>query len=560
MRGWIAVAVALALVAGVASSCSEVTPSIDRVLVAGNDLSVQVRQGAGPVSIEVIGQGLQWVESAHLEDLPVTLRQGPTDGGVTVDTVITHGLAPGPRGLTLNLSGGRPGLSRAGVIDVTTINASAAGDDATGRGTRQLPYRTLTKALALAAPGDQVDLGPGTYSLASGEQWMPERNTPPEYDDDNVPDGVTLKGAGSAVTLLDGTGAADTHAALVFGGGALVEGLAIRNFHRGLVVARGVVNTTDVSITGCFGEGAIAFNAATLRLNRAEVNGCAIGVHAINQAALDITSSNVTGNGVGVQYAGSSRGSITSSACSNNDGAGVVAATSASEILLDQVTVDQNGNALGAVAAGSGVYAPGTSRLTLRSGTLSRNRGSGLWAFGGNLSFTNITAADNGLDGVTLDGVSQAVMGRTHLLRNGGDGLRATAAGAVGTPIVDITESTLRNNAGSGATLGAGTTTFRASGIDSNVAHGVRVLGRAAVALPWDPVNDAQANQISVAAPLTANACISDERVASSGSTISVVHATLQGNIVPSGPVQGPFDGRPQFRIVNANNQINFLQ
>jgi hypothetical protein len=217
------------------------------------------------------------------------------------------------------------------------------------------------------------------------------------------------------------------------------------------------------------------------------------------------------------------------------------------------VSVDQNGQA--ATASSSGVYLSGTSHLTLRSGTLSRNRGSGLWALGGQLSFSNIIAVDNGIDGVTLDNIQQVTMNQTQLLRNGVDGLRTSVAG---TPVIDITSATLRANLGSGATVAAGTTTFRASTIDSNGVHGVRVLGRAAVALPWDPIGDPQANQLSVSS--VANACLSDERTASAGTTVSVVHATLQGAIVPSQLVAGPADGRPQYRIVSAGNQINFLQ
>jgi hypothetical protein len=83
------------------------------------------------------------------------------------------------------------------------------------------------------------------------------------------------------------------------------------------------------------------------------------------------------------------------------------------------------------------------------------------------------------------------------------------------------------------------------------------VLNAAALSLPWDPLLDAQADVIS--AKLVTNACLSDERAQSAGSTISVVHALLQGAVVPAGLVQGPVDRTPQYRIVSSNNQINFL-
>ncbi|HZN92285.1 MAG TPA: hypothetical protein VFB81_06250, partial [Myxococcales bacterium] len=122
---------------------------------------------------------------------------------------------------------------------------------------------------------------------------------------------------------------------------------------------------------------------------------------------------------------------------------------------------------------------------------------------------------------------------------------------------LEIVASTVRSNKGSGITVGAGTASVRSSNIDSNGVHGVRVLGQGGLSLPWDPVLDAQASVISVAQPT--NWCLSDERAISALSAVSVVHASLQGTITPSGLVAGPVDAAPRYRIVNPGNQISFL-
>src|SRR3954470_16821437 len=112
MRGWVVGAAALCAGAVLASSCAEEPPAIERVIIDGNQFSNQVRQGVGPISLVVTGRGLQYVQSAYLEDLQATVRAGVPDGGVTVDTVVPHGTLTGARSLTLTLAENRPILTR----------------------------------------------------------------------------------------------------------------------------------------------------------------------------------------------------------------------------------------------------------------------------------------------------------------------------------------------------------------------------------------------------------------------------------------------------------------
>lgn len=555
MRGWILGAAALCAWAGLASSCSEEPPAIDRVIIDGNQFSNQVRQGVGPISLVVTGRGLQYVASAYLEDLQATVRAGVPDGGVTVDTVVPHATLPGPRRLTLTLSDNRPILTEAAAVEVTTIRATAQGSDLLGLGTPEHPFRSLTHALGLSSTGDEVELGEGTYGLVDGERWPLESGSPPSFSVANVPDGVIIKGAGSAVTALDGAGLLANAAALIFNGGGAVEGMTLTGgFHRGLLAGRGLVNVTDVSVSGCTAEGALAYAAGTLRLAGSGVSGCATGVRAMDSALLDVTNSNFGGNGVGVEFDNSAHGTLNGVGVSSSAGAGIAVA-SRGDIILTNITVDQNGQ--GAFEGSSGIYVTGVpNQLHLLTGTLSRNAGSGLYAKGGVLELINMTVRQNGLDGVTLDGASQVSLDRTGVSANGRDGVRVTAAAST---VLDVTASSLSANTGSGATINAGATTLRSSTVDSNGLHGLRVLGQAALSLPWSPTTDPQADQITIP-PGSINACLQDERVMGAASAVSVVHASLNGAIVPTHLEQGPFDARPQYRIVNSGNQINFLQ
>jgi len=82
---------------------------------------------------------------------------------------------------------------------VFTVNA-ATGDDTNGNGTT-VPYKTITKALSLASPGDNVTVAPGTYDSTLGETF-------PII----VPAGVHLigdegnKGNGTTPTTINGGG------------------------------------------------------------------------------------------------------------------------------------------------------------------------------------------------------------------------------------------------------------------------------------------------------------------------------------------------------------------
>src|ERR1700753_2023768 len=64
------------------------------------------------------------------------------------------------------------------------------GDDSS-IGTAAAPLRSLGRALQVVRPGESIELLAGTFSEQSGETWS--------Y---RVPDGVTIRGAGSGQSIL----------------------------------------------------------------------------------------------------------------------------------------------------------------------------------------------------------------------------------------------------------------------------------------------------------------------------------------------------------------------
>ncbi len=90
--------------------------------------------------------------------------------------------------------------------DVWLVEPDGSGD-----------FTTLTEAMWVAKPGDEVHLGAGTYTRSAGEDF-------PLL----VPGGVTLKGMGPEVTVLDGEGEAEG-LLVVRSSGVVLSGLTLAN-------------------------------------------------------------------------------------------------------------------------------------------------------------------------------------------------------------------------------------------------------------------------------------------------------------------------------------------
>lgn len=211
-------------------------PQVLSVAITGYGDSTQLRQGAGAIEVVVTGERLADLTAARVLgtfDLQVAEA---TATSARLTGVEPHGLETGLRTLVVSAPGGEHAVADA--LEVTKIVAAKTPglnpSDTTGTGTPNLPFLTLSKALSVAAAGDTVLLGAGTY--AAGENWPNGGVTPVA----NVPAGVTIEGMSTdrGAVLLDGQGAASTDG-LAFGGSVTVRNLSIRGFRYAMFAALG---------------------------------------------------------------------------------------------------------------------------------------------------------------------------------------------------------------------------------------------------------------------------------------------------------------------------------
>ena len=141
-------------------------PTISSVHVAGQAGS-QVRQGIGPVTLDVVGLDLDGATSATVGALAGTITSTSTAATIVVDVPLAQLTVELP--LVITTPHGSATLD--GALEVVEPHVDPAlGDDA-GPGTTEAPFRTLTYALAHAARPATINLADGTYSSASGEVW-----------------------------------------------------------------------------------------------------------------------------------------------------------------------------------------------------------------------------------------------------------------------------------------------------------------------------------------------------------------------------------------------------
>ncbi len=172
----------------------------------------------GLMAKELIDQILAWRVSVDLTALPETVSQGqsstlswtsfnaisalidhdvgavPVTGSTTVTPSKTTAYT-----ITVNNSDGLSALDSQ-IVKVTggakTIYVDAAvGDDTTGNGSMEKPFKSITMGLSIATTGYTVSAAEGVYDVDNGETF-------PLY----VPEGVTLQGDGSTRTLISGGG------------------------------------------------------------------------------------------------------------------------------------------------------------------------------------------------------------------------------------------------------------------------------------------------------------------------------------------------------------------
>lgn len=294
---------------------------IDHLAVEGAGDSRQARQGQGAVALLLQGQHFDRIASFDLEDLPLTVADGRSDTQLRLLLDVGHGTAIGPRALSTTTTGyGTAVLPDALVVSYVT--SSPDGDDGGGRGTPDLPFRTLSMALAAAAAGDTVWLQDGLYDEAAGETW-PEQTwfatEPPDaWPVANVPAGVEIRGQSRQGVVLAGSYmAGGTSIGLAFEAEASVSRLTLRDFATAVIAFAGEQTLSEVDLL-LNSEGLLVVGEAQTRFEEALVQGTLHdGVRAGNDARLLMDNVLLDDNLWGLSASGAARvelqGSLVSS-------------------------------------------------------------------------------------------------------------------------------------------------------------------------------------------------------------------------------------------------------
>lgn len=363
---------------------------------AGSGGTCRVRQGWGIVTLTVTGTNLDRATSVTFGGVAITQAPGGSDTEIVLEADVAHGSPIGVHDLVLDAPGGPTTFPA--VLAVDAITAGPTGNDATGRGTEDDPFRTLTHALSVAASGDTVQLQAGEFSAAAGEQW-PQRAGGGLTPGPNVPDGVSVVGAGAGATVLQGPGLLNNAVALAFDGDGVASALTASYFAVGIHVTLGEVTVADAALSsndvGLFATGGVVTSTASTyvdnRLGVALEGSAALGVEGgasngndedgvrIGEGSPTLTASGFETNanlGHGIAATGFAELTLTGHRSSGNGGHGLSAA---------DATLDIQGSrfdANGAEGSGSaGIWLTGGS-LRLRATQIDGNADFGIYVEG----------------------------------------------------------------------------------------------------------------------------------------------------------------------------------
>lgn len=337
------------------------------------------------------------------------------------------------------------GFSATYYVRTTGSNAN----DGTTAGTAWL---TVTYAVATVVSGDVIDIGAGTFA---------------ESNINITTTNITLDGAGTASTIMDGTGllGTDDRAFYVKAGGVLIKDMKVKSYN----------STSNASPNG-----------AGIRVKNAN------GTVTIQNV---IFESNITndGGGLAIMNDDANTTSVILDACTFNSNATNVGAYNGGAICTDIVTgalnlTLNNGTALGTSGNantsgnhGGGIYFDGTT-LTLNNASVRYNTstldGGGIYVYTGvanidNATISNNTASDDAgaiycASGTTLN------LGQIAAVTLGGSGNGNTAVARGGAiffngAVLNIDNTTISFNRCKQAGLGGGGMYILSSTTSANI-------------------------------------------------------------------------------------------
>ena len=368
-------------------------PVIESVTINGNGSSLQVRQGLTFV-VTVTGQRLATVMDLTLGEVsPNVLSNSETE--LKLELSLPHGYPLGFMDMSVTTGNGT--ATKAKALEVTEISVAKSdrfSPSDTNFGTREKPFKTLTKALSIASGGDIIFLGVGTYS--DGETWPVEQGGFPPKVTHNVPAGVTIVGQIKDQVILEGPGQGQGGvSALVFTSSAAVRNLTVTQFTRALVH---VYNPTEPCCDGNISlenlnvfqnlDGFLSYQANTVNIKNCSfsINGNGgtggSGVYLSEYGDVAITDTVIEDNVYGL-YATGGRSLVLSNVISQKnleDGFNLGDHTVAQ---LDNIKALENGDDGVDVVNDEGEF-------RMRSSELSDNKGTGMTITGGSFGFASI--------------------------------------------------------------------------------------------------------------------------------------------------------------------------
>ncbi len=294
-----------------------------------------------------------------------------------------------------------------------TLNVAAGGIDGDGCGSKALPCRSITRAIALAVDGDKILVGPGRYG---------------DLDADGTRGETGEEGSASGLVLVDKRVAIES-----------TQGAATT-----LIDAAGApVNAVDIAASGAtFGKAKKGFTITRSQGAAVFIDPQATGVTIAGIRAVR------NGSGILTKAPGLI---LRDNVAEANDGNGFSIAGSASTLTACRAT--GNGEN-GFLILGQGVV--------VKSSVASANAADGFSLGGGGATLTNSVATGNNV-GLRIGGAAPGILGTNSFLGNAQAGIVVT------TPNVTITKTNVFGNGSTGATncgiLTAGAGSVNADGV-----------------------------------------------------------------------------------------------
>jgi len=254
--------------------------------------SPMLRQGQADISLILTraAGGLAGATAFDLGGLVVVRQPQSTDARLVLTISVPHGVALGARSLTFSDASGA--VSIPNVVEVDAITSAPAGTD-TNLGTADAPFRTLQRAVAVAGPGDTIQLRDGAYDGTTGETWS--------Y---TLPANLTIAGQSMTGTILSGplTGGAPTPGTTGFlaPAGITMKSFTLSGFDTAISApGAGTLTLTDITVNDAV-TAAISVDAdgVTVAVTGGTISAAQdaflLGDHCAS-CTLDVTNASFTG-------------------------------------------------------------------------------------------------------------------------------------------------------------------------------------------------------------------------------------------------------------------------